>query len=76
MGDQLWPEWVYGRARHPEDEWTWLEPLTDAEDAELVAAVDREDSAEAYTCYDCPARRTCALAWETYNTDGDCLAEK
>ncbi len=31
---------------------------------------------EKFTCDDCEARFTCALAFDAYNTDGDCLAEK
>ena len=27
-------------------------------------------------CYRCPKAGTCRLAWDLYNTDGDCLAEK
>jgi hypothetical protein len=29
-----------------------------------------------FTCDDCGARFTCLLAFDAYNTDGDCLAEK
>jgi hypothetical protein len=29
-----------------------------------------------FTCYDCPLYRTCDLAFDPYNTNGDCLAEK
>lgn len=28
------------------------------------------------TCEGCPLERTCAFAWDTYNTNGDCLADK
>lgn len=31
---------------------------------------------ESFTCDACPARRTCDFAFDAYNTDGDCLAEK
>lgn len=33
---------------------------------------------EEFTCNDCPreTRKSCAHAWDTYNTCGDCLAEK
>lgn len=33
-------------------------------------------SIEKFTCDDCPAVRTCGFAFDPYNTDGDCLAEK
>jgi hypothetical protein len=29
-----------------------------------------------FTCDDCAARFACLLAFDAYNTDGDCLAEK
>lgn len=28
------------------------------------------------TCQDCGLNGTCEFAWDHYNTDGDCLAEK
>lgn len=31
---------------------------------------------ETMTCYDCEKESECRLAWDPYNTDGDCLAEK
>jgi hypothetical protein len=31
---------------------------------------------ERFTCYGCAARELCEFAWDSYNTDGDCLAEK
>lgn len=35
------------------------------------------DSIDEITCYACPlAVRGCDFAWEPYNTNGDCLAEK
>jgi hypothetical protein len=30
----------------------------------------------AFTCDDCGAAATCEYAFDLYNTDGDCLAEK
>lgn len=29
-----------------------------------------------YTCHDCPGRRWCTLAYDLYNTQGDCLLAK
>ena len=29
-----------------------------------------------FTCYDCPLACNCRFAFDLYNTDGDCLAEK
>jgi hypothetical protein len=31
---------------------------------------------EDLTCHDCEARGFCPFAWDAYNTNGDCLAEK
>lgn len=28
------------------------------------------------TCNDCPSRETCEWAYDPFNVDGDCLAEK
>lgn len=41
-----------------------------------VIASHVEFGIDAFTCDDCPARYTCKLAFDPYNTDGDCLAEK
>lgn len=29
-----------------------------------------------FTCHTCDAKDTCPYAWDWYNTNGDCLAEK
>lgn len=40
-------------------------------------AVDGSVTAETkYTCDSCGAAPHCTLAFEPYNTDGDCLADK
>jgi len=44
-------------------------------------AIVREKTAlkfgiEKFTCDDCPARYTCEWAFDPYNTNDDCLAEK
>ena len=31
---------------------------------------------EDYTCHKCEAKNNCEYAWDDYNTNGDCLAEK
>jgi len=31
---------------------------------------------ETMTCFHCDDRGTCKYAWDLYNQDGDCLAEK
>lgn len=29
-----------------------------------------------FTCHTCPSQETCEWAWDMYNTNGDCLADK
>lgn len=31
---------------------------------------------EEYSCYHCPECDSCPFAWDDYNLDGSCLAEK
>ncbi len=49
---------------------------TDQQVAELRADVSKHFGVGSFTCDDCPSRRTCEWAFDVYNTDGDCLAEK
>lgn len=54
-------------------------PRTDAQLAELrrQSTEHVEEGAPAsFTCDTCGFRRKCVLAFDWYNTDGDCLAEK
>lgn len=43
-----------------------------------IESMKEEDPSdkEMYTCYGCGARDRCEFAWDEYNTNGDCLAEK
>lgn len=46
---------------------------------ELMAACalnGREDDLTRFTCYDCVNWMGCKCMWDTYNTNGDCLADK
>jgi hypothetical protein len=52
------------------------EPLTDGELHRLRYRMAEEYAVETFTCDGCGARRTCELAFDPYNEDGDCLAEK
>ncbi len=50
--------------------------LTDEEIKKLrERAVEYVGETE-FTCDDCRDRRTCEWAFDPYNTNGDCLAEK
>lgn len=70
------------RARDPSNQWLWAVPLTDAELAEdRRAMVDMAigmfgDPPEHFTCDECPLAPRCSLAFDSYNTEGDCLYEK
>ena len=37
---------------------------------------DRRTQLEKLTCEDCEQNHSCEFAWDFYNTNGDCLAEK
>lgn len=62
----------------PDDPWTHAEAITQDECDQLAKVSGEADdrAVEEYTCRLCAARFTCALAFDGYNTDGDCLAEK
>lgn len=51
-------------------------PWTTEELAGMRWRASSEFDVHAFTCDDCPARHKCELAFDPYNTDGDCLAEK
>ena len=36
----------------------------------------KESSKEEYTCFHCPKVDSCPYAWDDYNIDNECLAEK
>ena len=50
------------------------EPEAEMTDEEFAARyeVAREDT----TCWRCEDKDSCPWAWDPYNTDGDCLADK
>lgn len=50
--------------------------LTDDEIQKLRDRVAKAEGVEKFTCDDCRDRRTCEWAFDSYNTNGDCLAEK
>lgn len=59
---------------------TWVsllgEERTDAEQAARRANVAKEFEISEFSCDHCSAAKTCDYAFDPYNTDGDCLAEK
>lgn len=58
----------------------WLIPRTEEELARVrarsIAHAKEHDYSYNFTCDDCGARFSCTLAYDLYNTNGDCLAEK
>jgi hypothetical protein len=44
------------------------------EDEYMAAMMDRPK--EDFTCHGCGLVNNCRYAWDLYNTDGDCLADK
>ena len=71
-------------ARHAErmgDDFWYETPITDEQVAELRAwmirnPIGNSGATRGFTCDDCGARRQCSLVFDSYNTDGDCLAMK
>lgn len=41
-----------------------------------VSSLEVPDDQVLYTCYKCTVNRICKWAWDKYNTNGECLAEK
>lgn len=70
------------RERDPADEWLWAVPLTDeqlAADRERIRSWHTEHfgpAPERFTCDDCAMAPRCSLAFDSYNTEGDCLYDK
>lgn len=67
------------RERDPSNQWLWAVPLTDAELAQARrASLEFLDwpADLRFTCDGCPLAPRCSLAFDPYNTEGDCLYEK
>lgn len=68
------------RERDPKNEWLWAVALTPEElqqtRLEAVSAWPWDAPPEKYTCDECALALRCSLAFDSYNTDGDCLYEK
>lgn len=66
------------RAR-PQSQWTWdaaLSPEELQDYRRVMGHLHGGAPDTVYTCDDCGAAPHCTLAFEPYNTDGDCLADK
>jgi len=42
----------------------------------VTRSADVEEAKKEFTCFNCSDKNTCELAWDAYNTGGDCLASK
>jgi hypothetical protein len=62
-----------------EDNITLKVPYTEEQLAKIrteMLELGKAYNIESFTCDDCGARYRCSLAFDLYNTQGDCLAEK
>lgn len=50
------------------------QPDIDPDTAELIRKSKAHDPM--FTCFTCVENETCKWAWDLYNTNGDCIAEK
>jgi len=68
----MFEEWTPDQTK--EHERQEKERLDNMSPEELDAQYDvaKEDT----TCWECSENKTCKYAWDPYNTDGDCLADK
>lgn len=71
------------RERDPNNQWDWLNPMTPEELAEYrkqqiewARKLIVFGSTPEFTCDNCVHANKCTLAFNAYNTDGDCLWEK
>ena len=55
---------------------TYDEVFTEQTVRELMEDGVRIPSKDEMTCDHCPEADTCPFAWDLYNTDNDCLADK
>lgn len=60
------------------DKWTRKVPLTDAQVEAFSNGIKHDitelgDTFKYITCDECDINKTCTLAFDIYNTDGDCL---
>lgn len=55
---------------------SYEEVFTDKIVESLIADGMRVPPKEEMTCTTCPSVKDCDLAWDLYNTDGDCLMDK
>jgi hypothetical protein len=70
------------RALDPKDRWLFAEPLSDSElnvvrlKAEVGSMDVRGRPVGEFNCFACKLQRRCVLAYDSWNTNGDCLLDK
>lgn len=66
--------------RDPADEWLWLHERNEDEMQDALkrglSHLPRGAKAEDFTCHECKLRLKCTLAYDSWNTNGDCLLDK
>jgi len=72
---------VGGRLTEEADPWSWQEPSTprqllDSRAASVLLNGQKAESIGYFTCDNCTHAAKCVLAFDSYNTNGDCLASK
>ena len=72
----------------PDDQWTWERMSSPSElriarerslrEVRIIGSPEYADKVdkEGFTCDDCSHAALCVLAFDSYNTNGDCLLEK
>lgn len=64
------------RELDPNNKWLYKIAMSPAEVAERRKMMAEFNEVDKYTCDDCSQAPICTLAFDSYNTNGDCLYEK
>lgn len=70
MAEDRWKEWMHKKPRTPAQlraDFRWRKKSD-----HLLVSTKMKD----FTCYKCKLKYRCTLAFDSYNTDADCLLEK
>jgi len=61
------------RMDRDEDKWR---RVREAVVMDMTRSWDLKEAQKEFTCNDCDVSTSCPFAWDLYNLNGDCLAEK
>lgn len=65
------------RETDPNDRWLWKEPMTEIELLRSrLEIIENQMYRGKLTCCECGLANKCTLAFDSYNTNGDCLLSK